>query len=328
MSTQTHKFYLAPLRGITDNVFRAAYEKHFGQFDYIMAPFVPTVLGKYVRDHHIKDLLPNTNGNGTARLIPQIIGNDPTGFLLLCRKFADLGFLSVNWNLGCPAPLIAKKKRGCGLLPHRDIIKRFLDDVAPKLQLPLSIKTRLGLEGKDDLAALIPIFNNYPLKELIIHPRTGAQAYGGGVDIDTFEECIGVSDHTIVYNGDIVSVDTFKRLSERFPNINRWMIGRGIVKNPNLLTDLRYHVNGADASGFDASASANGLDASIPNDTNAISTPIKNLPAVKAFLNDLLDALADHPSPIKVLGRMKEIWGYLGTGIDSSGGLTERIMRC
>jgi tRNA-dihydrouridine synthase len=169
-----------------------------------------------------------------------------------------------------------------------------------KTPIPLSIKTRLGLDNNGDLEKLIPVFNDYPLKELIIHPRTGSQLYDGTVDIDKFEECLKISRHAIVYNGDIISVDDFKRLSERFPNVNNWMIGRGIVRNPHLLKELR--------------------------DGSASST--KSYDDIRAFLIDLLEACKDHPRPIKVLGRMKEIWRYLGAGLDGGGALSEKVIRC
>ncbi|MDR3013702.1 MAG: tRNA-dihydrouridine synthase family protein [Chitinispirillales bacterium] len=286
-----HNFYLAPLRGITDRVFRAAFEKHFVRLDYMLAPFIPTIRGDRVKEHHIKDILPDNSSNDPLRLIPQIIGNDSDGFLLLSRRFADLGFASVNWNLGCPAPLITKKKRGSGLLPHKDIIKKFLDDTVPKLSIPLSIKTRLGLNSKDDLEALVPIFNNYPLKELIIHPRTGSQLYDGTVDVDKFEICMKMSTHSIVYNGDIRTVDDFNYLAKRFPNVNNWMIGRGLIRNLNLIGEIKKE-------------------------------PVQ---PIQKFLDDLLDA---HLNRSAVLGRMKEIWRYLGDGLDETGALTEKIMRC
>ncbi|MDR2591801.1 MAG: tRNA-dihydrouridine synthase family protein [Chitinispirillales bacterium] len=304
-------FYLSPLRGITDKIFRTAYERRFGRFDYMVAPFVPTILGSRVKNHHIKDLLLddnigsiNTNNiNNDARLIPQIIGRDTNGFLLLSRKFADMGFKSVNWNLGCPAPLVAKKTRGCGLLPHKDLIKQFLDEAIPKLPLPLSIKARLGYETPNDLEALIPLFNDYPIKELMIHPRIGTQLYDGSVDLDRFETCLNLSKHTVVYNGDIVSVSTFKQLTERFPSINKWMIGRGIVRNPFLLMELREAVS---------------INLSVSTKQSQII----------AFLDDLLDACKDHPYPIKVLGRMKEIWRYLGAGIDGWEDLSKKVILC
>ncbi len=319
-------FYLSPLRGITDKIFRTAYERRFGRFDYLVAPFIPTILGNRVRDHHIRDLLPlaeRSRGQVIStplndRLIPQIIGRDPAGFLLLSQKFSDMGFSSANWNLGCPAPLVAKKARGCGLLPHIDVIKRFLDEVIPKTPIPLSIKARLGYESPNELEALIPLFNNYPIKELMIHPRTGIQLYGGTVDIDKFETCLNLSKHTVVYNGDIVSVDTFKRLTERFPSINKWMIGRGIVMNPFLLTELRRFVNEADSSTSVASTMS----------TNPTPPPKQDASQIITFLNDLLAACKAHPYPIKVLGRMKEIWRYLGIGIDGWEELSKRVIQC
>jgi len=310
---QNHKFYLAPLRGITDQIFRTIYERHFGRFDYMLAPFVPTIKGSRVRDYHIRDILPD-NDNDPKRLIPQIIGNDPGGFLLLCDKFADLGFASVNWNLGCPAPLITRKKRGSGLLPHKDIIERFLDDVIPKLSIPLSIKVRLGLDSNGDLEGLIPIFNNYPLKEIIIHPRIGVQMYDGTVDIDKFEICLRKSTHITVYNGDICTADDFNRLTARFPDVNRWMIGRGVIKNPCLMNELR---GVGQSSGNIITSRA----------TEAV-IPANNFESVHKFLDDLLDACKDHPLPIKTLGRMKEIWRYLGTTINPSGELGEKILHC
>jgi len=370
-------FYLAPLRGITDRIFRNVYEPRFGRFDYMVAPFIPTILGSRVKEYHIRDLLSNNNdivndiddtddinhtnsincinntsdtnnGDGNNRLIPQIIGRDPAGFLLLSRKFADMGFTSVNWNLGCPAPLVAKKARGCGLLPHTDIIKRFLDEVTPKLPLPLSIKARLGYESPDELETLIPLFNDYPIKELMIHPRTGVQLYEGTVDIDRFEACLSISKHTVVYNGDIVSIDTFRRLSERFPGVNRWMIGRGIVRNPFLLTELRQYVDGTGSSALKSSVSTRhtvsiersvltesavssvSTESSISSvSTKCAASTNRDASQIIGFLNDLIDACKDHPHPIKVLGRMKEIWRYLGSGtIDGWEELSARVIRC
>jgi tRNA-dihydrouridine synthase len=301
-----HEFYLAPLRGITDKIFRAVYEAHFGRFDRLFAPFVATVLGKRVRDCHISDLLPG--GAGDGRLIPQIIGRDSAGFLLLGRRFADMGFPSVNWNLGCPAPQVAKKARGCGLLPHADIIKRFLDETVPRLPLPLSIKARLGYESPGELEALVPLFNDYPLEELLIHPRTGAQLYGGAVNLDRFEACLDISKHTVAYNGDITSVGAFKRLAARFPGVNRWMVGRGIVGNPFLLGELR----GADDCRRERSEAAR----------EAATLKLAD------FLNGLLDARDCRRHPLKTLGKMKEIWGYLGGGIDGWAEPARRVIRC
>ncbi len=289
------KFYLAPLRGITDRFFRSVYEQHFGPFDYCLAPFVSTVRGDDVRLCYLKDTLPEHND--TRRLIPQIIGNETPGFVLLTRKFAELGFKSVNWNLGCPSPLITKKKRGSGFLPYFDEIKMFLDTTLPQLLLPMSIKVRLGYQQKKDLERLIPIFNQYPLKEIIIHPRTGMQMYSGDVDLDSFETCYRLSKHTVVYNGNLNTPEDLLHLKNRFPELTHWMIGRGLIKHPPLLPLLR----GEDRSIFPYSR-------------------------IRHFVDDLYRVNSEVLPAAGLLGKMKELWGFLGLGLDSSGELSNAIV--
>ena len=40
-----------------------------------------------------------------------------------------------------------------------------------RLGLELSVKTRLGIEEPEEFDRLLSIYNRFPLKELIIHPR-------------------------------------------------------------------------------------------------------------------------------------------------------------
>ena len=211
-----------------------------------------------------------------------------------------MGFPSVNWNLGCPAPLITKKARGCGLLPYKDIIERFLGDVVPKLPIPMSIKARLGLDKNDELYNLMSAFNNCQLKEIIIHPRTGAQSYEGKPNLDIFEKCAEISKHTIVYNGDIRSIEDFRYLKTRFPKVKNWMLGRGIIKNPFLLNELKNEID----------------------NSNTVVIPEKEKIKLKQeFLNALLNENINHYNSTKVLGKMKELWQHMGTN-------TEKILHC
>jgi len=228
---------MAPLRGVTDYIFRNVFTDHFGGFDTAMAPFVPTVRGKIVKQSHIRDILPDNNVKLT--LIPQLIGKNPEEFVTLACQLGDMGYPVVNWNLGCPFPQIANKRRGAGLLPYRDTIAAFLDYVIPRLNCKLSIKTRLGLKGNDDLPALLPILNVYPLAELIVHPRTAQQMYTGTPDLDAFACVKGLSKHPVMYNGDITTLSGFVRLRKRFPDISSWMVGRGALTNPFLPMELK-----------------------------------------------------------------------------------------
>jgi tRNA-dihydrouridine synthase len=62
--------------------------------------------------------------------------------------------------------------------------------------------------------------------------------YTGVTDLDSFEKCLELSRHVIVYNGDIISASQFQEMSKRF-KIKKWMIGRGALRNPFLPDEIK-----------------------------------------------------------------------------------------
>lgn len=224
--------YMAPLKGFTDYMFRNTFVEYFGGFDLAVAPFISTKRDNKIKRKYVGDVLPEKNTK--LPVTPQILSKSARDFTVLANFLFDLGYATVNWNLGCPYPMVANKKRGCGMLPHTDMIHRFLDRVVPGINGNLSIKIRLGWKSADDIYRLLPILNQYPLAELIIHPRTDLQRYEGETDLDAFERCLSIIEHPVVYNGDIRTPEIFDRLSRRFETVSRWMIGRWCLANPFL----------------------------------------------------------------------------------------------
>lgn len=223
---------LAPLRGFTDRVFRNAFQHHFQGIEEAVAPFVTSIKGQRIKPSHLKDLMPADNR--AMPIVPQILSNNPDEFICLANTLVDLGYREINWNLGCPFPMVAKKMRGSGLLPHPDMIDRILDQTFRGLCGGLSIKTRLGRFSGDEMKRLIPVFNRYPLTRVIVHPRTGVQMYTGNVDLKAFQECLTRLSHPVIFNGDINDPAKFQFLQSRFPTVSGWMLGRGVLTNPFL----------------------------------------------------------------------------------------------
>ena len=226
------RLYMAPMKGLTDHLFRSAFADHFGGFDLAVAPFITTKQGHRIKKNYVKDVLPENNTR--MPVIPQILSKTAGDFIILANYLYDLGYDTVNWNLGCPYPMVANKKRGSGMLPYTDRIQAFLDRVIPEINGSLSIKMRLGWKENTDIFRLLPVIDPYPLSQIIIHPRTGLQRYDGPVDLDAFEDCLAVTGHTVVYNGDIRTVDDFRRLYQRFDRVHAWMIGRWCIADPFL----------------------------------------------------------------------------------------------
>jgi tRNA-dihydrouridine synthase len=294
----TFQLYLAPLRGFTDYIYRNTFTRHFDGFDGALAPFIPTVTADRFKPSHFKDILPENNP--TLPIVPQIIGNQSADFINLAVRLFDLGYTSVNWNLGCPCPMVAKKHRGSGLLPYPERIDAFLEKTVSSIPNRLSIKTRLGRRTINDIFKLMPIFNRYPLKEIIIHPRTGIQMYVGKTDLDTFERCLAQSVHRIIYNGDITDLKTFQDVFGRFEDIDGWMIGRGAVTNPFL-------------------------PAIIKAGRDDISHKVEKF---KQFYDELFDQYRQvFSGPGHLLNRMKGFWTYFSKSFQNSRKIAKKVHR-
>ena len=161
----TAPLILAPIRGITDATFRDVSSRFFPGFDLAVAPFLTTYQGNRIKPVRLKELMPEENRN--LPVIPQILGKNPDHFIVIAKALMDLGHTEINWNLGCPYPMVANKMRGSGLLPYPEKIEAFLEKVV-KLPVSISIKTRLGRRDSKEIFDLLPVFNTFPLSEIII----------------------------------------------------------------------------------------------------------------------------------------------------------------
>jgi len=226
------QLYLAPLQGYTEFLFRNAYARHFGGIDNAIAPFLPSGLGVTVKHRRIRDLWKENNGQ--IPVTPQILGKSSPEIVPVAKYLFDYGYDTLNINMGCPIPSIRSKMRGSGILAYPDMVEMLLEKLFNDLQNKLSLKIRLGNESAEEVKELIPIINQFPIKELIIHPRIGTQMYEGMVDLDSFSWCVENAKAPIVYSGDIFDLATFRRLRNQFPSISRWMIGRGLLFSPFL----------------------------------------------------------------------------------------------
>lgn len=287
---------LAPLRGITDAIFRTTLATFFPGFDDAITPFLTTFQGNKVKSAKLADVLPQNNS--ILPITPQIISKDAEQFIVLATMLHDLGHDTVNLNLGCPYPMVANKGRGSGFLEHPNKLGRFLSQIT-KSPTQISVKVRLGRRNPDELLTLMPIFNELPLAEIIIHPRLGVQMYKGSVDLEYFSRCLAISQHPVVYNGDITNLPSFHLLQQRFPTINRWMIGRGAVANPFLAGMIKGQP--------------------LP------AHPLKHLEQFHAELFNLYQRRLAGPGHL--LGRMKGLWFYLSQPLADGDLLLKKIQK-
>ena len=222
----------SPLQGFTDFRFRNAFHKYFGGIDTFYSPYI-RLNGKLIlKGSYERDILPENNN--TLEVIPQVITNSPEEFLFVAKYVQQFGYTELNWNLGCPYPMVTKSGMGSGLICNPNRIDEVLDMAHSQTNITVSMKMRMGYENSTEILDAFPILDKYPLKNIAIHARIGKQLYKGDTDLDAFQRCVEHTKHKLYYNGDITSVAAFKKLKERFPSIDHWMIGRGLIADPFL----------------------------------------------------------------------------------------------
>lgn len=93
---------------------------------------------------------------------------------------------------------------------------------------------RAGLHQPVEAEKIISVLNDFPVSEIIFHPRVAKQLYKGEIWKDAFIAAVRQSRIPIVYNGDIFSITDFTRKQQDFEHTSYWMLGRGVLMNPFL----------------------------------------------------------------------------------------------
>lgn len=228
------RFYFAPLEGITGYLYRNAFQEFFGEeVDRYFTPFIATAHEGTVKNRSLKDIMPENN-RGIA-LVPQILGNNAPDFISLSKQLRELGYKEVNLNLGCPYGTVVSKGKGAGFLAKKEELKEFLSEIYSAGITEISIKTRIGKDSPEEFEELLDLYNQFPVKELIIHPRIQLDFYKNKPNMAVFEQALIKSRNPICYNGDIFTVEDYRKFHEKYPQTDKIMIGRGLLVNPALL---------------------------------------------------------------------------------------------
>ena len=227
------RYYFAPMEGLTDSIYRRAHHKYFSGVDRYYMPFISPTIHRSLTHREDREL--PLAGSEAFAAIPQVLTKVADDFLWAAQVCRDRGYDEVNLNVGCPSGTVVSKGKGSGMLRDIDALNRFLDEIFHGSVLPISVKTRLGLENPEEFPAILDIYNQYPIKELTIHPRVRKQFYNGTVDMELFRYAAEHSKNPLCYNGDLTTAAQIDAIAAEFPQVEAVMIGRGLVADPGLL---------------------------------------------------------------------------------------------
>ena len=283
--------YFAPLEGITDSVYRKVHRKYFPGIDKYFTPFFSPTVHRALTPKEAREL-PEAQSLD-AFVVPQILTKNAEDFLWFAGKCAELGYNEVNLNLGCPSGTVFSKGKGSGMLKDLDSLDRFFEDIFASTPLPISVKTRIGIEIPEEFPGLLSIFNRYPIYELTVHPRVRTQLYRGSPDMEIFRYCEENSTSPLCYNGNLCSQRDISEFSQSHPNCHSVMIGRGLIADPGMVS---------------------------PSSTSRQQ--------LQNFVDELTDTYVQvFGSERNTMFRMKENWFYLLHKFDNSERLGKRLRK-
>lgn len=228
--------YFAPLEGIGGYIYRNAQADYFEKADKYYSPFLAPNQNRSISPKEYKDIAPEHNED--IMLVPQIMANNAEIFLKAAQELEQLGYKEINLNLGCPSRTVVTKYRGAGFLAKPDALEQFLEEVYSKLNIRLSLKTRLGMEDEEEFEHLLDIYNKFPVSELIIHPRVQTDYYRNTPRMESFLNALEKSKNPVVYNGDIFNKEKYQQVMKQM-DVSGVMLGRGVLANPALFGEIR-----------------------------------------------------------------------------------------
>lgn len=283
-------YYFAPMEGLTDSVFRRLHHQYFPGVDRYYMPFLSPTVHRSLSHKEERELPPADSVNFAA--VPQILTKNAEDFLWAAQVCRDRGYDEINLNTGCPSGTVVAKGKGSGMLRDAEALDAFLDAVFQKTPLPVSVKTRLGLESPEEFPAILEVFNRYPIRELTVHPRVRKQFYDGEVDGEMFAYAMKHSKIPLCYNGNLFTLSQISALQAQYPQLPAVMLGRGLIADPGMLSG--------------------GTDIAL----------------LERFMNELLEIYeADFGGSRNAMFRLKEHWSYLHTRFAGSDRLWKRLRK-
>lgn len=227
--------FVAPMAGVTDNPFRRLC-KQFGA-GHAVSEMIIADTALYAR----KKSLYRANFDGEiAPISAQIAGAEPDKLAEAARFQVDNGAQIVDINMGCPAKKVCKKLAGSALLQDEDLVKRLLDTAVNAVNVPVTLKTRLGFaNGQENILTIAKIAEQAGIAAIAIHGRTREDFYTGNARYELIRQVKQSVSIPVIANGDIDSPQKALQVQAQ-TGADAIMIGRAAQGQPWIFRDIAH----------------------------------------------------------------------------------------
>jgi nifR3 family TIM-barrel protein len=226
--------FLAPMREVTDLPFWRVLHRYGGPDVWCTEYFRVHATATPDRDllHAIR------HRPGGRPVIAQIIGRDLPALIRAAAALQQENLLALDFNVGCPAPVVCRKHAGAGLLRRLDELAAILAALRRHVSIPLTVKTRVGFTDSGGFDDLLKIYAAAGLDALAVHGRTVSEMYRGAARYDLIARAARVMPCPVIANGNLISAGIAVRVA-RATGAAGLMIGRGAIRNPWIFTQIR-----------------------------------------------------------------------------------------
>ncbi len=231
---------LAPMEGVTDVIFRQVVARA-GRPDLFFTEF--TNVSSYASEKGRANALERLEIAPTdAPIIAQIWGKNPEHFAECASALESLGFSGVDLNFGCPDKHVNKAGGGAAMIRTPELAVECYRNARKNTNLPVSIKTRLGWSDVNEFREWLPVLLNEHLAALTVHLRTKKEMSKVPAHYELIPEIVALREKLspetkLIINGDIRDKAHAMELYGEYPEVDGFMIGRGVFANPYCFTD-------------------------------------------------------------------------------------------
>lgn len=229
--------FVAPMAGVTDRPFRTLC-KYFGAGHAVSEMMTAD---KMLRMS--KKSLYRANFDGElAPISAQIAGSDPEQLAEAARYQVANGAQIVDINMGCPAKKVCNKLAGSALLQDEDLVARILDAVVAAVDVPVTLKTRLGfLNGEENILRVAKRAEDAGVAALALHGRTREDMYLNTARYELIREVKKNINIPLIANGDIDSPEKAKYVLD-YTGADAVMIGRAAQGRPWIFREIAHYL--------------------------------------------------------------------------------------
>jgi len=233
---------LAPMAGFTDRTFRLLCRERGA--DLVISEMI-SAKGLCFMSKNTRALyLPQ---EGDAPYTVQLFGSEPeTMAKAVSIVEHDLGqqLLSIDLNMGCPAPKIAGNGDGSALMRDPALAGRVVSAAVEASHVPVSVKFRKGWDAAHENAEeFARVCEENGAAFITIHGRTREQMYSGVADRACMARVKQAVSIPVIANGDVHDAESALE-TLRKTGCDGVMIGRGALGNPFVFEEIICALNG------------------------------------------------------------------------------------